>query len=67
MGKEASLKPKSGAGTSANFQSSWPWFSCLSWLKDHIEMKDTYTNLSPESSFNIDDEMKTKKITKKRK
>ena len=45
-GKEALYKPKSGSAQKSPFKSSWPWFSELLWLKDHLAIKDSCLNKS---------------------
>lgn len=53
-GKEYEWKPKSGSGHKSPFKSSWPWYTELTWLKDHIAYRDSTSNLAIVPKVEID-------------
>ena len=46
-GKENEWRPKSGSAHKSPFRSSWPWYTELAWLKDHIAYKESTSNFMP--------------------
>lgn len=56
-GKENEWKPKSGSAHKTPFKSSWPWYTELTWLKDHIGCKESTSNLSMGMAVKVEDDV----------
>jgi len=48
-------QPKSGASSKEPFKSAWPWYTSLTWLKDHILFRENASNLIVEKEL-VEDE-----------